>query len=107
MMEYISELISGAVLVIVSLIEVRATRERKKRSEDKEKTEKRAALRAEESLLSMQIQEANLSLSLATALAVERQKTNGEMKEAREKAKLAQDKYLEFMLETTAHAHRK
>lgn len=106
-MEYISELISGAVLIIVTLIEVRATRERKRAKEDKERVEKRAALRAEENLLSIQMQEANLALGVATALAVERGKTNGEMREAKEKAKKAQERYIEFMQETLAHSQIK
>jgi len=45
----------------------------------------------------MKLAEANLSLSLATELAVERGETNGEMKEAKTKAKAAQEEYLEFI----------
>jgi len=89
-MEYIGEIISGAFALLVVWIETRAARERKH-------VEKRAIIRAKENRLSMKLAEANLSLSLATELAVERGETNGEMKEAKTKAKAAQEEYLEFI----------
>jgi hypothetical protein len=67
---------------------------------DRERTERRASRRAEESLLSMQMQEACLDLAMATALAVERKETNGEMKEA--KATAAQEAYKAFLMRQTA-----
>jgi hypothetical protein len=85
-LDYIGEIISGVFV----WIELRATRDRKQ-------TERRAAVRAKESKLAMKMQDANLSLSLATALAVERGETNGEMKTAREKAKTAQEEYEDFV----------
>lgn len=89
-MEYISEVISGVFALLVVWVEARSARERKR-------VEKRAALRAQENRLSMKLAEANLSLSLATELAVERGETNGEMKEAKIQAKAAQEEYLEFI----------
>ena len=91
-MNYIGEIISGVFALLVVWIEVRATRDRKQ-------TERRAAVRAKESKLAMKMQDASLSLSLATALAVERGETNGEMKTAREKAKVAQEEYEDFVHE--------
>ena len=91
-MEYIGEIISGVFALLVVGIEVRTTRERKQ-------TEKRAAIRAKESKLAMKMQDASLSLSLATAIAVERGETNGEMKTARDKAETAQDEYEDFVHE--------
>ena len=91
-MNYIGEIISGVFALLVVWIEARATRDRKQ-------TERRAAVRAKESKLAMKMQDANLSLSLATAMAVERGETNGEMKTAREKAKSAQEEYEDFVHE--------
>jgi len=91
-MNYIGEIISGVFALLVVWIEVRAKRDRKQ-------TERRAAVRAKESKLAMKMQDANLSLSLATALAVERGETNGEMKTAREKARAAQEEYEDFVHE--------
>jgi hypothetical protein len=89
-LDYIGEIISGVFALLVVWIELRATRDRKQ-------TERRAAVRAKESKLAMKMQDANLSRSLATALAVERGETNGEMKTAREKAKTAQEEYEDFV----------
>ena len=91
-MNYVGEIISGVFALLVVWIEVRAKHDRKQ-------TERRAAVRAKESKLAMKMQDANLSLSLATALAVERGETNGEMKTAREKAKTAQEEYEDFVHE--------
>ena len=85
-MNYIGEIISGVFALLVVWLQVRMTRDRKQ-------TEKRAAIRAKESKLAMKMQDASLSLSLATCIAVERGETNGEMKTARDKAKTAQEEY--------------
>ena len=91
-MEYISEIISGVFALLVVWLQVRMARDRKQ-------TEKRAAIRAKESKLAMKMQDAGLSLSLATCIAVERGETNGEMKTARDKAKTAQEEYQDFVHE--------
>ena len=91
-LEYIGEIISGVFALLVVLLQVRMTRDRKQ-------TEKRAAIRAKESKLAMKMQDASLSLSLATCIAVERGETNGEMKTARDKAKTAQEEYEDFVHE--------
>ena len=91
-MDYIGEIISGVFALLVVLLEVRVAHDRKQ-------TEKRAAIRAKESKLAMRMQDASLSLSLATAIAVERGETNGEMKTAREKAETAQEEYEDFVHE--------
>ena len=91
-MNYLGEIISGIFALLVVWIELRMTRDRKL-------TEKRAVIRAKESKLAMKMQDASLSLSLATCIAVERGETNGEMKTAREKAKIAQEEYEDFVHE--------
>jgi hypothetical protein len=50
----------------------------------------------------MKLADANIELGLATALAVELQHTNGEIKAAQEKAREAQQEYQDFMRELTA-----
>lgn len=99
-MEYISEIISGVFGLMVVWLEVRMTKDRKR-------TEKRAARRAKENKLAMQMQDACLSLAMATEIAVERGTTNGEMKAAKEKAKTAQEAYDEFILEVAAKQNTK
>ena len=89
-MNYISEIISGVFGLLVVWLEVRTTRDRKR-------SERRAARRATENKLAMQMQSASLGLALATELAVERGQTNGEMKAAKEKAVAAQEAYDEFI----------
>ena len=91
-LDYIGEIISGVFALLVVWLEVRMTRDRKQ-------SEKRAIIRAKESKLAMKMQDASLSLSLATAIAVERGETNGEMKAARDKAKTAQEEYEDFVHE--------
>ena len=91
-LDYIGEIISGVFALLVVLLELRVARDRKQ-------TEKRAAVRAKESKLAMKMQDASLSLSLATCIAVERGETNGEMKTARDKAKTAQEEYEDFVHE--------
>lgn len=65
---------------------------------DRKQAEKRATIRAKESKLAMKMQDASLSLSLATAIAVERGETNGE-NEDRATAKTAQEEYEDFVHE--------
>ena len=91
-LDYIEEIISGVFALLVVWLEVRMTRDRKQ-------SEKRAIIRARESKLAMKMQDASLSLSLATCIAVERGETNGEMKTARDKAKTAQEEYEDFVHE--------
>jgi len=97
------EVISAAALVLVAIIEMVAARERRRCKDDRARSESRADNRAHESRLAMKLADANLDLSLATALAVEQGKLNGEMKAARAKAKNAQDEYNCFMLEIASH----
>ena len=91
-MEYMRELISGLFAVLVACVEFRASRERKQ-------MEQLAVIRAKENRLAMKMQDANLALAVATAIAVERGETNGEMKAAKEKAVSAQEEYDEFIHE--------
>jgi hypothetical protein len=81
-LDYIGEIISGVFALLVVWLEVRMTRDRKQ-------AEKRAIIRAKESKLAMKMQDASLSLSLATRLPWN-EGDKREMKTAREKAKTTQ-----------------
>lgn len=95
-------IISAAAIVVVAVIEALAARGRKTAREDTEKNEKRAEDRAKESRLGMKMMDASLDLGVATALAVEQCKINGEMKAAKLKASAAQAEYQEFLQEVAA-----
>ena len=82
--------VSGAALVWVAVIQTRSKK-------DRERTEKRAARRVEESRLSMQMQAAGLKLALVTAKTVQNQKTNGDVEEAMAAAEIAQAAYDDFI----------
>ena len=69
-MEWIGPLISGVAVVLVAVIEGMAARERKQIKEDRERTERRAAVRAEESRLSMELMAASCACLLYTSRCV-------------------------------------
>ena len=89
----ITAILSPVALILVALIEMRASKDRKVDQVYKSKTERRERQRAEESRLGMQMMDASLELGVATALAVEQGKMNGEMHSARESAAEARCEY--------------
>lgn len=97
MADIFSAVISGVFAVIICIIEVRATRDRKR-------TEARAAVRAKESRLAMKMQAANTELGVVTAKAVTHQHANGDIEEAIKAAEKAQQEYQAF-LEEIASEH--
>lgn len=101
-MEWIGPLISGAAVVLVAVIEAAAARERKSIREDRERTERRAAVRAEESRLSMDMMAATCALSLVMAKKLTGQHTNGDVEDAMEQAKDAQGEYADFLRSVTS-----
>lgn len=96
------DFISAAALVIVAVIEAVALRERRTARADRERTERRAADRARESQLSMKMMAANMELSEALAISVERGQCNGELKAAKKSALEAKEEYTEFLEEIAA-----
>ena len=96
-MEWIGPLISGVAVVLVAVIEGMAARERKQIKEDRERTERRAAVRAEESRLSMELMAASCALSLVTAKKLAGMHTNGDVEAAMQQATDAQEEYAEFL----------
>ena len=97
-----AEIISGAAVVIVAVIEALAARERRGMKKLRARTDRREAERARENRLAMHMMDASLELAIATAIAVEDGKLNGEMKAAKEKARKAQEEYQSFVLEIAA-----
>ena len=89
-------IIPALAAVVVAVIEAIASKERKENKAIQEKTELRAQLRAEESHLSMHMMNAAISLGVATALAIEEKKLNGEMRAAKAEAEEAQRTYHAF-----------
>lgn len=101
-MDWFGPLMSALALIVVAVIEAYSSRERKQYKADREKAERRAALRAEESRLSMEMMSANNKLTLVLAKKLTGQHTNGDVEEAMHAAVKAQKDYQEFLEETTA-----
>lgn len=93
----ISTAVTGIFAVIVALIEARASRERKS-------TEKRAARRARESRLSMDMMYAATSLAMDTARALRDGHTNGTLDPDLQKAQAARAAYDCFLRDEAAEA---
>ena len=89
-------IIPAVAAIIVALIEVRGARERKR-------TDERASRRARESRLSMDMMLATLEMCDCLCIALQGGKTNGNVEEARNKAKEARDAYLSFLRDQAAN----
>lgn len=89
MVEIICAAITAAAAIFVALIE-RRNRQYNKRVEE------RAEKRARESRLSMDLMYANCALSLTTAKKLANMHTNGDVEEAMNAARAAQDAYIDF-----------
>jgi len=109
--EYVVMAEAIIVVVISGLFGLFAHKQKKnecaarKRAEDNEaKVERRAELRKKESLLAIRLMSASVNLTIATALAVQRKKTNGFMTAALSEARSVQDEYKRFREESHAEA---
>ena len=96
-------IISGIFLVVVTLIEVFAAKDRKSAQREREKAQARAERREKESMLAMNLQSATCALALVTAKKMAGHHTNGDVEEAMEKAVLAQEEYHNFLQQLAAH----
>ena len=90
-----SSLLSAAAVVLVAIIETRNGQSRKR-------TEARAARRAEESRLSMEMMFATCKLATVTAKAVTGHKTNGDVEDALDESDRAQGQYEDFKTQLAA-----
>jgi hypothetical protein len=96
-------IISSGAIVLVAIIESLATLERRSAKRSQEQMKAREEARADESKLAMQMMDASLALGIATAIAVEEGKLNGEMKSAKQRAKEARENYQGFLQNIAAH----
>lgn len=95
--------IAGSAAVLVAIIEAAAAWDRRQVRRERERTERRAARRAEESRLSMDLMAANCALALVTAKKLAGMHTNGDVEEAMEAAKEAQEQYTDFLQRQAAN----
>ena len=98
----INAVISALSAICVAVLTGIFARDSKRRKAKDDEQDARAKVRAQESRLSMQLMSANVKLGIATAMAVEQKKFNGEMKDARESADKAQKAYWDFINSTAA-----
>jgi flagellar basal body-associated protein FliL len=89
--------VSAVVAIAVAVIETGNSKHRKSEKKRQERRER-------ETYLAMELQSATLDLAFVTSLAVTGGHTNGNVEEAQEKAKEAQEAYRKFLREETAHA---
>lgn len=95
--------ISGLCMVVVAVIEAAAARERRQAKEERERSIKRAERREQESVLAMEMMDANCALSLVNAKKLMGHQTNGDVEKAMEKAVTAQANYNKFVQGLAAH----
>lgn len=98
--EVICALIAGVAAVLSALAERRARISTKR-------TEARAQRREKESRLAMELMYATCSLSLTTAKKLAGMHTNGDVEEAMEAARSAQEAYQDFARDEAAHQFSK
>lgn len=91
--------LSAIFVAVLTGLFARDTRHRKSADDNNKAHEQ---MRAKESRLSMQLMSASVKLGVATSMAVEQHKFNGEMKDARESAEKAQKAYWEFINSTAS-----
>ena len=95
--------ISAVSLIVVALIGKSQKDEHSKAEQAREKAEARAAVREQESRLSMDMMGATSELADVIAIAVSGGHVNGNVEAARERAKIARDNYHAFLHEQAAH----
>lgn len=96
MTEIICTFITAAASIIVAILTIHI-----KRSDDR--AERRAALRERESLLNLRLTSAAVRLSIVSANALMDYKNNGNVEEAYQSAREAEEEYQKFLQEVTAH----
>ena len=94
--------INALALVLVAVIESAAAWDRRQTRRERQRVERRAARRAEESRLSMDLMSANCALALTTAKKLAGMHTNGDVEEAMQAARAAQEAYTDFLQQQAA-----
>ena len=100
---YTGEIISAAAVIIVAIIEWRASQDRKLMKQAQEEEKIRAAQREKENRLSMQMLDATMQLSIVTANALTGGHNNGNVEAAKKAAQDASAAYKAFLMDTAAH----
>lgn len=95
MVEVICAIIAAVAAIVVAVVETRNRKQFKL-------TEERAEQRAKESRLSMDLMYATCALSLTTAKKLANMHTNGDVEEAMDAAREAQEAYQAFVRDETA-----
>ena len=95
MIEIVCAAIAAVSAVVVAVIERRNAAQNRR-------IEARAEQRARESRLSMDLMYANCALSLTTAKKLANMHTNGDVEEAMEAARRAQEEYNKFVRDTVS-----
>ena len=96
-LEFLGGCISSLATIICAVIAYQGKQEAKLAKEERNRVEKRAARRLQESRLSLQLMNANCALTVGTALAVKRGHANGELDDGLEKVAAAQKAYNDFI----------
>lgn len=91
-----SALIAALASIVVAVIELRASRDRKR-------TEARAERREEESRLSMNLMLSTSEMTDVLCIALQGGQINGNVEEARRKGKDAREAYRDFLRNQAAH----
>ena len=92
----VSALIAALASIVVAVIELRASRDRKR-------TEARAERREEESRLSMDLMLSTSEMTDVLCIALQGGQINGNVEEARRKGKDAREAYRAFLRNQAAH----
>lgn len=95
-------IVTALAAVAVALIEAAAAWDRRQAKAERRRVERRAARRAEESRLSMDLMSANCALALTTAKKLAGMHTNGDVEEAVQAARAAQEAYTDFLQQQAA-----
>ena len=101
-MEVLISLIIGVFSLANAVIAGLFHRDFKHRKANNEEVKKRAAIREEESHLSMGLMSASAKLAAATGIAIKEGQTNGKMDAALADLEEAQSKYYTFLNKTAA-----
>jgi uncharacterized membrane protein len=95
-------IIGAVVTIYIAISEKRQKIRDKRREKRQQEVDERAELRRKESILAIKLMDANVALSVATAMAVKDGNTNGTMSNALKKAEKAADEYDCFVTENAA-----
>lgn len=101
--EVLVAMIGAAATIIVAVIELRASRDRKRAKQDREQAEVRAERRETESRLSMDLMLATSEMTDVLCLALQGGQINGNVEKARQKGEDAREAYRAFLRNQAAH----